>query len=618
MPSVGGFRRHLRDRLVAPVREDLSTDPYLGYVLALAVLTFGFGIWFRLPNFAAPDEYSRLIQPLKVAGRFVADPSVDAVREGVLDGRALGATLYLYAAVLVPVFLVVVTSGQLGEFASFGTLSSRWDLWHAAPAWFWTASILLGRLVSVAIAVGCVYLTYRLGTRLRDRFTGRLAALLLALSVGFLSQAHLVGEDVPMLFLLLATVLQADRYVREGRTGDFLVGALTGGLAVAFKLSGGVGAVVLGVALFVRAARSDDPLRALARPTVVLGGLSVGALAVVVGIPSVLVGGVPDLAARITGSLDSKTARTGGFTAPVWYWVVYQYLGGLGLPLFVGVLAGASATAWRLVARRGRGVDPLTWLLLIAVCFPFLVYARWEFVRLRHLVPTFPPLFVFLAAEVSRRRDGATGTVGDRSWRITRVALAVMLVTTGAFVVAAEYQYVSDPRDRATAWIETNTDADASVEVYENSIADVGVPHGRETNHYAFPEEQATNESDLILNETGYTQWMLDMPDREPEYIELTGGELAYVNPDATDYSQHPERREYFQALLAGEYDYRVVARYGETAVGGRTTAVERLVDAALTPEVESRESGVVLLERLDRAGTRTDKRPGDNDHYPD
>ncbi|ELZ24080.1 dolichyl-phosphate-mannose-protein mannosyltransferase [Halosimplex carlsbadense 2-9-1] len=605
MTAVRGALRDATGRVLAPLRADLEADPYLPYLLAVALATCGFGVWFRVPNFAAPDEYSRLIQPMKVAGGFVADPSFEAIRAGITDGRALGATFYLYALTLAPVFLVVLLTGRLGEFAALGTIQSRWELWHAAPAWFWTGAVLVGRFVNVALGVGCVYLTYRLGVELRDRFAGRLAALLLALSVGFVSQAHLVGEDVPMLFLLLATVLLANRYVQEGRTADFLLGALTGGLAIAFKLNGGVAAVVLGVALLVRAARSDDPLAELLRPRVVVGGLVVGAVAVVVGIPSVLVGGVPELVARITDTVGSKTGKTGGFAAPIEYWFGYQYLRGLGLPLFVGALAGVAATAWRLVARRGAGVHPLTWLLLVTIAFPLVVYARWEFVRLRHLVPTFPALFALLAAEVSRRRPVATGASRDRGWRVLRVGLAVLLLTAGGFVVAAEYEYVTDPRDQAADWIETNTAADATVEVYENSIADVGVPHGRETSHFSFPEERATNDSDLVLNESSYTAWMLAMPDRQPEYIQLTDGDLDYVDPDATEYAQYPERRAYLRALLDGEYEYRVVATFGDPPIGERESAADRLVDAALRPAVEGRQRGVVLLERLNDTGSR-------------
>ncbi|WP_123534679.1 ArnT family glycosyltransferase [Halosimplex salinum] len=588
--------REVFRRPVERIRADVAADPYLPYLLLLALVTCGFGVWFRLPNFAAPDEYSRLIQPMKVAGEFVADPRFESVRAGITDGRALGATFYLYAVVLAPVFLVVLASGNLGEFATLGTIESRWDLWHAAPAWFWAGSVLLGRLVSVALGVGCVYLTYRLGVELRDRFAGRLAALLLALSLGFFSQAHMIGEDLPMLFLLLASVLLAGRYVESGRPVHFLLGCLTGGLAIAFKLSGGAAAVVLGVALLVRAGRSDDPLGELTRPRVVLGGLVVGALSVTVGIPSVLLGGPMELLTRAGGSIASKTGKSGGLDAPIWYWLLRQYVRGLGLPLFVATVAGAVATVGHLVERRGR-VDPLYWLLLTAAAVFLFVYSGWEFVRLRHVVPTFPPLLVLFAAAASRWRES------DRPRLRTgiRAALVVVVLSTALTAGVAEAGYVTEPRDQATRWIAANAASGETVTVYENSVADIATPHGRETSHFDYREQQATSNASLVSNESRYTEWMTDTPDREPAFVQLTANELAYVDPTDTDYHQYPERREYIEGLLNGEYGYEVVAEFG------RWERTETLRDdfrqAVFTPEVEGQERYVVILAPEERVG---------------
>lgn len=68
------------------------------------------------------------------------------------------------------------------------------------PEWVWTWSLPLGRSVIVVIAVGCVYLTYRIGTAARDRMAGRIAALVLTLTFGFLAMAHEVSEGVPAVF----------------------------------------------------------------------------------------------------------------------------------------------------------------------------------------------------------------------------------------------------------------------------------------------------------------------------------------------------------------------------------------------------------------------------------
>ncbi|MEF8852687.1 MAG: glycosyltransferase family 39 protein, partial [Haloarculaceae archaeon] len=576
---------------------ELEADPYLPYLLAFAALTFGFGIWYRVPNFAEPDEYSRLIQPMKVAGRVAADPSLDSLQTAVLDGRALGATMYLFGAVLAPVFLVVLVTGQLGEFVALGTIQSRWDLWHAAPAWFWTAAVLLGRLVTVTLGVGAVYLTYRIGTELRDRVAGRVAALFLSLSVGVVGLTHTLNEDVPMLFFLLLTVLLATRYAERGDRRYFLWGALTGGLAIAFKLSGGVGAVVLGVAYLDRARRAENTVDELRRPVVVLGGLAVGLLTITVGIPSVLVGGPGELLARATGSIASKTTRAGGLDAPLWYWFVRQYVRALGVPLFLAAVIAVIAALARTVRER-RDPSPLAVLLAASVLVFYLVYARWEFVRMRHLVPTVPVFLAVMGAEISRlyeRTSDREGRAG-RSRFALRVGLGFLVVTGAAPVAAAELDYVTEPRDGATDWLAENADGNATVEVYENSIADVGVPHGQPTGHYPFQENRATNTSSLVLNETAYTQWMLATPERDPEYVQITAAELGYVTSTNPASERFPERRRFVSALRAGEYQYERVAVFGDES--RPNTLREDLLRAAIDPDLPGQERYVAVYRR--------------------
>jgi len=576
---------------LAVLRADLAADPRLRYVLLLALATAAFGLWFRVPNFAGPDEYSRLLHPMKPVGRVAGDPGFGAFRQGLLDGRALGATFYLYALVLAPVFVLVVVTGQIGTFTGLGGIESRWTLWHAVPDWFWTASVLLGRLVSVALAVVCVYLTYRLGVRLRDRLAGQVAAVALTLSLGFVAQAHVLGEGMPMLACLLGTMVLAARYVETGSTRVFLAGAALGGLAIAFKLSGGAAAVALGVAHLSRARGSDDPWRTLLAPRVVLGGTAVGLVAVLVGIPSVLVGGPEELLARATSQVGSKTGRAGGLDASIGYWIVRQYVQGMGVVLFPAAVLGSAATLAH-QGRREERVDALV-VILVATAATFLVvYSRWEFVRTRHLVPTIPVLVVLLGATASRwhASDRRRLRVG------VRIGLGLALVTAAAFVGVAEYSYATEPRDEATAWIAENVNESAEVEVYENSIADIATPHGREVSHYDFKEENATNSSSLVLDEEAFTAWMANATERRPEYIQLTANELAYTDQTNPASDEYPRRRAFVSGLFDGEFNYTVVAEFGEWAPAD--SLAEDFRDTVLSPDIEGQEEYVVILRR--------------------
>lgn len=243
----------LLSRAVSGIQADLRADPLLKYILALMFTLSGFAFWYSAPNFTRPDEFSRLVDAMVVANHVLATPSFDALQRGVTHGRMFGASIYLSALSLVPAYLIAIATGRLDLIVSANTFRSRWEVWMALPEWFWTTSLLTGRLLVALFAVGCVYLTYRIGVMMRDRTAGRLAGLLLALSFSFLRSAHEFAEDVPALFFLLLGFFCALCYTETGDESVFLAGCVASGLAIAFKLTAGVSVVVLGMAYLLRA-----------------------------------------------------------------------------------------------------------------------------------------------------------------------------------------------------------------------------------------------------------------------------------------------------------------------------------------------------------------------------
>ena len=581
------FSSIVKNGPIDSLRRDIADDQLLKYILVLAFVCFGFGMWVRLPNFMEPDEYSRLIQPMKLAGRFVAEPGLESLQRAATDGRALGATMYLNALVLVPVFLVILVTGNLGQFVSLGGIQSRWTLWQAAPSWFWTGSILLSRAVVVLLAVVAVYLTYRLGVRIRNRWTGRVAAVGLTLSFGFVQSARTINEDIPMIVLLLLTLILCIRYLESGARRTFLLACFTAGLAVAFKLTGGSAVFVVGASYLLRARTAENPRAALADPITLGAGLLVGVATIYIGFPSVLLGGPGELLTRITFSSGEKTAGTGGLASGIEFYILKGYLASFGLPLLLGVLVGVGATLRRLLPDSTESKNAVA-LVIVPVVVTLLVFANWQYVRIHHLLPTLPPLLLLGALGLDRLRYRWTSGV--------RVAVAVLLVTSLLFTAVGDLRMASDPRDGATEWLRTNTDENATVEVYEDSVADVAAVHGRDIQHFDYQEENATYEGDLVLNERAYTEWMVSMPERSPDYIQLTGRELQYTTPWHPSAEQYPERGEYVQGLLNGTYNYTVVARFGDRQP--RQSAGEELLSAGIEPTVEKREEIVIILAR--------------------
>lgn len=111
-----------------------------------------------------------------------------------------------------------------------------------------------GRMLSGLFDLGTVIFTYLLGQRMRPGAAGRklglLAATLLTFTVLNIQMAHFFVVDVPLTFLVTATLYWSARIAQEGRRWDYVLAGVFMGLALATKtsampLAAGIGAAHL-------------------------------------------------------------------------------------------------------------------------------------------------------------------------------------------------------------------------------------------------------------------------------------------------------------------------------------------------------------------------------------
>ena len=558
---LGAFGRAVRGDLASAggqVVDDLRTDPYLVYILLAAVVLAGFWIWHRLPNFATRDERWRVVDPVEAFAAVSETQSYESLREGVTYWRSYGATFYIATLALVPVLVAVVLAGEVEGFAAMGRHQFRdfWEHWLGSPVWVWSASVLAYRLVNVVLAVGCVYLVYRLGATVRDRATGRLAALVLTVTWGLLVLAHEAGEDIPALFAFLLSFVLAVRYLQTGETRTYYWGCLVGGAGAALKLSAGVAALVLGAAFVLRARHAEESWgEHLWQPRFLAVGVGIGTTAIVLGYPSLLVGDPADVGGRFVRGVANKGNPHGWRVQPSWWWILRGYLHGLGLPLFVGALASVVAVLPRL-RERTRRTDALA-LVLFAVAAYVLVFSGWAYIRMHHLLVTFPLLAVVVAVAGQRLREFSPA--------VGRVAVALLLVTSGVYAAGGSLAYASQPRDQTAAWIGERAGPNTTVETYVRDPQEVGVPHDVTVYHPFDRRMEVANRT----RKPGIHEWTLAVEERCPDYVVLTYHKsLLYLAPDdwgkrASQLSDADLER-YFRDLLANEtYPYTVAERFG-------------------------------------------------------
>jgi hypothetical protein len=339
------------------------------------------------------------------------------------------------------------------------------------------------------------------------------------------------------------------RYLRTGEPRQFYRASAAGGAAIAFKLT--VAPMVLLFALaFVLVARTDEgPLQeVLWRPRFLLKGAGIGAVVIVLGFPTALVGHVDLVAARILGGAG-RTSTAVGPTAPRWWWFLRTYGSAFGWPLLLGVVGGlvaSLAALWRLAPDDLRSPAPAfdERILLVAGlgCF-WLLFATWHDFRVHHLLPTVPLLVVLLADSLWRLREHRA--------RVGQVVVAGLLLCSTLYAGVGVGMYASMPRDEATDWLSENAEDDATMETYYHGFLENAVPH------------------DMRLNPI----WLgMDDPAVEacPTYIQIGYKELLYLRDVPDDQRGYDidarvdERARYVRALLDGEYNYEIVAEFGD------------------------------------------------------
>ena len=531
---------------------DLRADPYLRYLLLGALILAGFGFWHRIPTFATWDEHDRVLDALVAYAEIVNDPSIHGVREGISWSRApFGATLWVYLLATLPVVLVALVTGQGDAIAGIrdpAFVYAHYPVWAETPRWIWTWSIAFVRLTNVFFAVVTVYLLYRLGTRLADRSTGRLAALLLTLPFGFLKLAKEGGEDIPATMCFVAALYLLVGYVQTGERRQFYAGCIAGGLAMAFKLTLALVIPVIVLAFLLRVRTADDSLgQALWQPRLLAGGAALGALMIVVGHPTALVGDFEAVGHRWFGRFG-RASRVVGPSAPTWWWFLRTYGSAFGWPLLAGAIGGLVATVVHLarlapdraaLRERAPGFDER--VLVVGALVAYLVFfARWHDWRVHHILPTFPLAALVLADALDRLRD--------HRQRVGRVALAFVVVTSAVYAGVGVGQFASMPRDEATEWLDENAEEDATMEVYFHAFFENAIPHGMDINHPPIDEES----------------------DPCPDYIQVGDKELLYLQDIPTsqrssEVDTAPEQRQaYIRGLIDGEYNYEIVAEFGE------------------------------------------------------
>jgi len=332
----------------------------------------------------------------------------------------------------------------------------------AVPPEVYHSLFLIGRGLSLAMALGTVLLVYLCGRELLDRRASLLAAAMVALMVPFVFYGKLANLDVPYLFWWTLSLLFLLRSLKHHRRADYVLFAVTAVLAVCTK-DQAYGLYVLTVPLLLvarsrhlRARSGAAGLRAVFGHDVLLAaGIGLALFAVVQNLAWNREG-VHAHFALITGpasrdfqEFPNDLAGHAALLGQTWRHVRFT----LGTPSFLVCLLGLGASF--LPRRR----DPL----LLALLVPGVSYYVFFIALVLYGYDRFTlPLGILLSFFGGRLLSQGLA-LGGGTARLAAAAALTLLAYGLARGVSLDLLMVNDSRYAAEAWLREHAGPQALV-----------------------------------------------------------------------------------------------------------------------------------------------------------
>jgi len=364
-----------------------------------------------------------------------------------------------------PAFHFYVVGGALQASAKIGIvkLMPKMAFYYANPDELGRMYVV-GRVITLLMALGCIIVLWRAATRLFGRGGGAAAALLLAVTPLFAINAHYMTADVPMLFWMSLALLASTHVLKGGPMRWSVLAGVFIGLAAGTRYQGVIAAFPVVAAHLLKApdeteANACEPClwkrlvaRLFSRELLIAGAISIG----------VFLATNPYILARpgqfyreFTGELHSSRNPMAFLTS-----VLLFAQCGLGAMLSIATVLSLLLAG----LRRDRKVG----FILLAFGVPALLLAMGRPVMVRYMMPVIflPPLLIAWAFGVILRRGA------EINKRMSRAAapllLLAILVMTGLQSQSFCAMFVRpemDTRTRAGEWIAASIPDGATVGV---------------------------------------------------------------------------------------------------------------------------------------------------------
>lgn len=436
-------------------------------VLALALALRVWGITWGLPS--ATHYFS-----------YHPDESVvletSSLTMNVFAGRLLPHS-YHYGSLQ---FYLVCFANTLGAlFGGMDIVPKNFAVWYPQ----WAKMYLIGRLLTVGMGVGTVWVTYAVGAKLWSRRAGLAAALILAITPLHAQQSHFLTVDVPATFWVMLSLVWSVRLATDDPKPlkAALFAGVFAGMAAATKYNMALAVLPLLAACVIRPTPAQAPTlpkreskesqkkgfqkdavvptSSLSRFGRVGACAGVGLLALIFAFFATCPGALLETstflkdvrfeAVHVQDGDDPTFRDTGsGFV----YHITHNLDAGLGLPLLVLTLVSVGYAVYR----RQRGDA-----LLAAFALPYYILIGLAAVRYaRYTIPLLPILALWVGRMLA---DGLRLSRPSLRRVAVSVAAAGVLGTAVNAVVLVSAMIGKDTREQALSWLNSGASTPGTI-----------------------------------------------------------------------------------------------------------------------------------------------------------
>ncbi|PYL82810.1 MAG: hypothetical protein DMF21_01220 [Verrucomicrobia bacterium] len=430
-----------------------------------------------------------------------------------------------------------------------------------------SAKLIGSRLVTLALYLGTIALAYGFSRRSYGRFSAAVIAFAFATSAGFVTYAHFLTADTPLLFWMLAAFWAAYRVASVPSARNYAIAGFLTGITIATKYNG----LAVGIALLVAHlfATKGGSIRSIILSPQLAIGLAMVLLGFLFGCPTMLY--EPKKFWHDFIYNYTVTPRYSGQPDRA------NYLGAIArIPEIVGIpgailIAGLAILSCILILRRRSLSDAATrGFILSSAVFLLYILKIGTFPRTetRYVLPAIPFLILMIGP--------ALQTFERRKWILALLLPILIYNCLCSYLVGKRFN--DDPRLKAQLWMMENVPRGSVIESSGTSprwsklpnfdaheidlarpdqsiapakdITDLRLPHvpGRlELFRKVFPEwvQPLIAENEKNRDQGVFTAAALEK--RNPDYISIYS--VDYHVPSETV-------RRYYGDLLAEKFPY--------------------------------------------------------------